>query len=56
MSLAQGLELARCTEINIENLVKMMPVLSQHPLLPLVKHQIKECIRELEEASDERTE
>jgi len=48
MSLEQGLEMARCVEINIDNMVKMMPILAKHPLLEVVKVQIKDCIKELE--------
>ena len=42
------LELARCVEINIGNMVDMMPILQTHPLLGIVKLQIKGCIEELE--------
>ncbi len=49
MSKEQGLEMARCVEINLENMVKMMPTLKLHPLLEIVKTQIKDCIKELEE-------
>ena len=49
MSEIDALEAARNAEINLNNMVKMMPVLSQHPLLPLVKEQIQTCIKELEE-------
>jgi len=53
MNTAKALESARCVEINIENMVKMMPLLKMHPqllqhLLPIVKAQIKDVIRELE--------
>lgn len=51
MSLEQGLEMARCVEINIENMVKVMPILISHPLLGVIKSQIKDCIKELEEES-----
>ena len=48
MSIKQALEMARCVEINIDNMVIMMPVLKMHPLLEFVKSQIKDCIVELE--------
>ena len=52
MSLTQGLEMARCVEINIDNMVKIMPILKTYPLLEIIKYQIKDCIKELEEESD----
>lgn len=48
MDISTALEMARCAEINLENMVKIMPVLASHPLLPMVKMQIGECIKELE--------
>lgn len=48
MSYEQALEMARCTEVNLENTVKMMPLMSHHPLLPIVKLQIRQTIEELE--------
>lgn len=50
--LEKALEMARCTQINLENMVQMMPVLAQHPLLPLVRMQIGETIDALEETED----
>lgn len=44
----QALEMARCVEINIDNMVRMMPALAAHPLLPIVKKQLRECIEALE--------
>jgi hypothetical protein len=44
----KALESARCAEINLQNMVKMMPALKQHPLLFLVEAQLKSCIEELE--------
>lgn len=43
----QALEMARCTYINLNNMVKMMPIMKTHPLLPMVKRQLQECIKEL---------
>ena len=48
--MSDALELARCVEINIENMVTIMPVLKMHPLLSVVQLQIKECIAALEAA------
>jgi len=48
MSKEKALELARCVEINIGNMIDMMPMLQTHPLLGIVKLQIKDCIEELE--------
>lgn len=45
--MSDPLEMARCVEINIENMVTIMPVLKMHPLLPIVQLQIKECIEAL---------
>ncbi len=44
---AQALEMARCSYINLNNMVEMMPTLKMHPLLPLVKRQMQECIKAL---------
>ena len=49
VDISKALEMARCAEINIENVEKMMPILKAHPLLPIVKLQIKEVIKNLEE-------
>ena len=46
-----ALEAARNAGINLENMVKMMPALATHPLLPLVRAQIAECIKLLEEVA-----
>lgn len=48
MGIEQALEMARCVEINIENMVTIMPTLKLNPLLGTVRFQIKECIKELE--------
>jgi len=48
MSIEQALEKARCAEINLQNMVKLMPAMGSHPLLPMVEWQIKDCIEELE--------
>ncbi len=48
MSKTSALELAECAKINLQNMVKMMPVLRQHPLLPMVESQLQGCIDELE--------
>ena len=53
MSTEKALEAARCAEINLNNMVTMMPALGAHPLLPLVKDQIANCIKELKEEGGE---
>ena len=53
MSIDQALEMARCVEINLGNMKKMMPTMTLHPLLPLVEDQLKSCIKELEEVIDQ---
>ncbi len=54
MSIEKALEMARCTQINIDNMEKMMPALRAHPLLDIVKAQIKDCIVELEGEIDKK--
>jgi hypothetical protein len=48
--MSDALEMAHCVEINLENMVTIMPTLKIHPLLPIVKLQIRECIEALEAA------
>lgn len=49
MNIDKALEMAECVKINLENMVKMMPALKMHPLLPLVQDQLAECIKLLDE-------
>jgi hypothetical protein len=42
-----ALEAARCAYVNLNNMVRMMPALSRHPLLPVVKEQMRTAIAEL---------
>ncbi len=49
MDTNQALEMARCVKANLENMVKMMPVLASHPLLPIVNIQIDKCIAALDD-------
>ena len=42
-----ALEQARCAYVNLNNMVKMMPILKEHPLLPMVKRQLQDCIESL---------
>ena len=42
-----ALEQARCAYVNLNNMIKMMPVLKGHPLLPIVKAQLQDCIKSL---------
>ena len=51
-NIEQALEMAHSARINLDNMVKMMPVLGQHPLLPLVEAQLDECIKELSEEEE----
>jgi len=48
MSIEQALEMARCAEVNLNNVVGLIPLAKVHPLFEVVKNQIKECIKELE--------
>jgi hypothetical protein len=43
-----ALEQAQCAEANLENMVAMMPVLARHPLLPILRLQIKDTVETLE--------
>ena len=43
------IELAECVKINLANMVKMMPALKSHPLLPVGEEQIKSLIEALED-------
>ena len=52
MSIEKALEMARCVEINLKNMVRVMPFLEHHPILFLAKDQIKECVKELEKEND----
>lgn len=53
MNIETALNLAECAKVNLENMVKMMPVLATHPLLPVVRLQIDEVIKALEDEEDE---
>lgn len=46
-AVARGLEMVRCAEINLENMVAMMPALAGHPLLPVVRQQLADAIEAL---------
>lgn len=46
--MSKGLELARCVEINLQNLLAVMPILKSHPYTEILRLQIKDCITELE--------
>jgi hypothetical protein len=48
MPTLDALEMARCAEVNLENLAKQVLGLNRSPFYALVKFQIAECIRELE--------
>lgn len=42
-----ALEPAQCAYVNLNNMVKMMPMLGRHPLLPMVKAQLRAAIEHL---------
>ena len=52
MSTQEALEAAHCARINLDNMVKRMPLLADHCLLLLVQEQIETCIKELEKDED----
>lgn len=43
----EALESARCAYVNLNNMVKMMPAMLRHPLLAVVKLQLREAIEKL---------
>ena len=51
--LGNATEALHSAQINFENMIKMMPVIKRHPLLALVRMQLKEGLkilgREVEE-------
>lgn len=48
MDVPQAIEMARCAQINLENMVQVMPVLARHPLLPIVRMQIADVVKALD--------
>jgi len=48
MNTSQALEMARCAEINLDNMGIVIPGLKTHPIFVIVKMQIKECIKNLD--------
>lgn len=48
--MSDPLEMARCAEINLENLFSAAPFLKSHPIGVLLKMQISECVAGLEAA------
>ena len=49
MNIPKALEMARCAEVNIDNLIKVNPFIANHPFTQMVRIQIHECIKHLEE-------
>lgn len=47
VDIEQALESARCAYSNLNNMVRMMPMLRSHPLLPMVKMQLADAINRL---------
>jgi hypothetical protein len=43
-----ALEFMRCAYVSLNNMVKMMPVLSRHPLLPIMRGQLRSAIEALD--------
>lgn len=48
-----ALEMARCAEINLQNLGKVTPGLQGLPFFQIVEAQIKDCIDALEKEGDD---
>lgn len=48
--MSDPLEMARCAEINLDNLFSTAPFLKSHPIGMLLKMQISECVAGLEAA------
>jgi hypothetical protein len=46
--LEQALEMARCADINMDNLAKWQPAVTQNPLFVLVRAQLRGAIDLLE--------
>jgi hypothetical protein len=50
--LVEGLEMARCAEANLRNLVESVPGLAMLPMYKVVKLQIEQTIEALEGRTD----
>jgi hypothetical protein len=44
---SEALEAARCAYANLHNMVRMTPMLERHPLLGMVKLQLRTAIEKL---------
>lgn len=53
MKILEALEAARCAEINVDNVVRIIPALKNHPMVELVKMQIRQVISLLDGGNDE---
>ena len=42
------LELLRCSQINFDNLVKMNPLIKDHPMYQIARLQLDEVVEQLE--------
>lgn len=49
-----ALEMARCVDVNLDNMGAMTPMLNMHPMFKVVKLQILECIELLEKVTGNR--
>ncbi len=47
--LNQALESARCCQVNLNNIEQLIPILATHPYMLIVKMQLGEVIKELEQ-------
>lgn len=52
MKIFEALEMARCAEINVDNIVRIFPVLINHPMIEIVKMQIRQVISFLDEDTE----
>ena len=49
MDILRALEMARCAEVNLDNLTKVSHFIENHPYTVIIKIQLLECIKCLEE-------
>lgn len=52
--ISEALEQARCAISNLDNLVTLVPILKDQPMVQVVRIQIEETIRILEGQDDKR--
>ena len=49
MNLIQAVELIRCSQINFQNVEKMVPLIKDHPIFQMAKMQLVEGLKLLDE-------